>query len=1029
MQQRSCDLGLPSRFLRIVTLCILLIACFVRSGFALNPGRSIGQYAHSAWRLQDGFIGAPPNAITQTVDGYIWIATTSGIVRFDGVQFTQWSPPGSEELRNFSASTVLGTTDGGLWIAGRGGLFRWKNERLTSYGDSGNSLFTAILEEGDGKVWVTRSNPETDPKPICEAGGEKLLCYDLKRDPSDQWCNALAKDSNGELRIGCMSFIRWNPRSLVTTEFNIPAARPNTLAVGSIASLPDGSFWVAVASPGPTGGLQHFAHDRFSSFRSSKWDSSRVGAQSVLFDRHGALWVGTVNHGLYRIWNGEVDHFGSGSGLSSDKVKSLFEDHEGNLWVTTQEGVDCFRDLAVAIYTSRQGLHAADFESVLAARDGTVWVGGHLSLDRLREGKVVSSATGVDLPGEEVTSLLQDSHGRMWVGIDLTLSILEGNKFTEVKRPDGSPLGMVVGLTEDSEGTIWAEVSARTRQLIQIRNSTVIKMFPEPAMPAARKVAVGTNGDLWLGLLDGRIARYHRGKVDTFQFNDKPASIVNDIGFEADGTVLGATGYGLVGLRGSQQRTLSARNGLPCDGISTFIRDDQRALWLDTQCGLIQIPAEEFKRWWDDPAIAPKFHLFTPVDGAQPGRVPFQKAARTPDGKLWFVNGAALQMIDPNHLPVNRVLPPVHVEEVVVADKSYWPGSPLHFASSTRDLSIRYTGLSFVAPQKVLFRYMLEGQDKTWQSAGTRRQAFYTNLRPRTYVFRVIACNDQGLWNEVGDSIVFTIAPAFYQTRWFQFASALALLAILWSLYLLRLNQVTLQIQGRLGARLEERERIARELHDTLLQGFQGLMLRFQAVMKTLPSDQPAHQMLDKVLDRADDLLFEGRQSVRDLREKGSSKSDLSSALLSCGDELAQGHSSRFSLTVVGTPRPVEPVVFDDAYRIAREALINAFQHSGASKIEAEITYSANGVWITVRDNGMGMDADILVQGRDGHWGLSGMRERARKIGAQLHLSSCSGAGTLVELKISAQVAYLGVEKQTPMTRVLLMVNRRSKNK
>ena len=180
MQQRSCDLGLPSRFLRIVTLCILLIVYFVKSGFALNPERSIGQYAHSAWRLQEGFIGAPPNAITQTVDGYIWIATTSGIVRFDGVQFTQWSPPGSEELRNFNASTVLGTTDGGLWIAGRGGLFRWKNERLTSYGDSGNSLFTAILEEGDGKVWVTRSNPETDPKPICEAGGEKLLCYDLK---------------------------------------------------------------------------------------------------------------------------------------------------------------------------------------------------------------------------------------------------------------------------------------------------------------------------------------------------------------------------------------------------------------------------------------------------------------------------------------------------------------------------------------------------------------------------------------------------------------------------------------------------------------------------------------------------------------------------------------------------------------------------------------------------------------------------------------------------------------------------------
>ena len=613
----------------------------------------------------------------------------------------------------------------------------------------------------------------------------------------------------------------------------------------------------------------------------------------------------------------------------------------------------------------------------------------------------------------------------MWIGIDQTLSILKGKEFSEIKRPDGRSLGMIVGLTEDHEGTIWAEASATPRQLIKIRNSKVVQMFPAPEMPAARKVVVDARGDLWLGLMDGRLARYEQGKLDFFQFSDKAVSMVNQVGVETDGTVLGATGYGLVGWRDGTQRLLNMRGGLPCDGMNAFIEDAQRALWLHTQCGLIQITAQEFLRWWDHPDANLQYRLFDTADGMQPGKAPFQEAARTPDGKLWFVNQAVLQMIDPAHLPQNRVLPPVHIEEITVADKSILPQAYLRFPSSTHDLSIRYTALSYVAPQRVRFRYLLEGQDTTWQDAGSRRQAFYTNLRPRTYVFHVIACNDGGLWNEVGDSVVFTIAPAYYQTKWFQVLCIFAFMGLLWSLYLLRLKQVTLQIQGRLGARLEERERIARELHDTLLQGFQGLMLRFQAIMMAIPADERAHQMLEKVLDRADEVLYEGRQSLRDLRVKGSAKADLSSALSYCGDELAQGHSSQFILTVIGIPRSVRTVVFDEAYCIAREALINAFQHSRASKIVVEILYRANGLRITVRDDGIGMDTDILMQGRDGHWGLSGMRERARKIGAHLQIRSSSDAGTEVELKISAQVAYLGADEQTLLKRMLLLITRR----
>jgi signal transduction histidine kinase len=273
-------------------------------------------------------------------------------------------------------------------------------------------------------------------------------------------------------------------------------------------------------------------------------------------------------------------------------------------------------------------------------------------------------------------------------------------------------------------------------------------------------------------------------------------------------------------------------------------------------------------------------------------------------------------------------------------------------------------------------------------------------------VFHVIACNEDGLWNEVGATEKFLIEPAFYQTWWFRLMYVLLGISLLWVFYLYRLNRATAQIQERLGARMEERERIARELHDTLLQGFQGLMLRLQAVLKTLPTEEPTHQMIEGVLDRADQVLLEGRQSVRDLREEGTDGNELSHALAHCAEELAEGKTSLFSLSVIGTPQALGPIVFNEVYRIGREALINAFQHSKAAKIELELTYADAQFCLRIRDDGAGIDPDILGAGKPGHWGLSGMRERARKIGAQLNIWSKPGAGTEIELTIPAKVAY-----------------------
>jgi hypothetical protein len=460
--------------------------------------------------------------------------------------------------------------------------------------------------------------------------------------------------------------------------------------------------------------------------------------------------------------------------------------------------------------------------------------------------------------------------------------------------------------------------------------------------------------------------------------------------------------------------TLGTENGLPCRRIYSLLRDAKQTAWLYSECGLVSISDSELRRWWLHPDAKVQVQILDALDGAQPMNPDFEpSASMSPDGTLWFANSAVVQEIDPRHLPTNASVPPVHIEEVVADSKEYPIQKELGLPALTRDIEIDYTALSFVIPQRVRFRYKLDGWENDWQDADTRRQAFYTHLQPGSYRFHVIASNDDGVWNEVGDALTFVIAPAYYQTRWFEFLCAGVLVGILWLLYLYRIKRATAQIQERLGARMEERERIARELHDTLLQGFQGLMLRLQAVMNTLPAEEPTHQMIESVLDRADQVLLEGRQSVRDLREEGAGGNELSGALVRCGEELAEGKASLFSLSVVGTPQSLRSIAFNEVYRIGREALINAFQHSHATKIELELTYADAQLCLRIRDDGAGIDPDILGAGRPGHWGLSGMRERAQKIGAHLNIWSKPGAGTEIELTIPSKVAYLQYGKQS----------------
>jgi len=337
----------------------------------------------------------------------------------------------------------------------------------------------------------------------------------------------------------------------------------------------------------------------------------------------------------------------------------------------------------------------------------------------------------------------------------------------------------------------------------------------------------------------------------------------------------------------------------------------------------------------------------------------------------------------------------------------------MRLPANIRNLRIEYTALSLVAPEKIHFKYKLEGQNRNWHEVINERQAMYTNLPPRKYNFRVIASNNSGVWNETGDTLEFSVAPAYYQTTWFYALCVAAGLVILWGVYRHRMRQVAREFNANLEGRVDERLRVARDLHDTLLQSFQGLMPVFQTARNLLPrqSDRAA-EVLDEGLHDAAEAIVEGRNAIQNLRAKPLLDTDLGSLLNGAGQELAQlpeaqGSVPAFRVVVEGSRLPLAPLIRDEIYRIGREVLRNAFRHAHADRIEAEIRYDRSMFRLRIRDDGRGIDSSVLKQGaRTGHFGLPGMHERAQRMGGRLNIWSEPGAGTEAELTIPARVAY-----------------------
>jgi signal transduction histidine kinase len=610
--------------------------------------------------------------------------------------------------------------------------------------------------------------------------------------------------------------------------------------------------------------------------------------------------------------------------------------------------------------------------------------------------------------------MFEDGAGRVWLGAGGRLLAYEQGRFVEAENPEGSPLGhigTVWAITGDGDGDMWAGVTEDGKNyLLRIRGRTRQEEIPlDESVRRAESLAADRQGGVWVGAARDKLAHYRDGKMETVPLVNEGTVIVYSIFVDSDDALWAATANGMYRWKDGVLTLLDSRNGLPCSPVYSAIYDDYGNLWLYAGCGLLKVPASDVANWRSFPDGKVSCQTFDALDGALPGAgaVYQRRAQKSPDGRLWFTNGKAAQVIDPGRTYTNTIPPPVHIEGLIADHRSYPTEGRLSLPPLGGELEIDYTALCFTVPRKVKFRYRLEGHDADWHDAGTRRQAFYNNLGPGQYRFRVIASNDGGAWNEVGAALDFSIAPTWYQTTSFRILCLLSVGLIAWVLYRLRIRQVARAMSARFDARLDERTRLARELHDTFLQTVQGSKLVADDALEQSGDPVRTRRALEKLSAWLGQATEEGRAALDSLRTSTTETNDLAEAFRRATEDCQGLGSTEVVFSVVGDARDMHPIIRDEIYRIGYEAIRNACVHSGASRLEVELRYAQDLV-VRVSDDGRGIDPAVAENGKPGHFGLQGMRERAARIGARLSLASSANSGTHVTVVVPGSVVYRG---------------------
>ena len=955
--------------LRIAVLCTL---------FAAFPAANAEEFGRQTWQSENGIPQNTVHTILQSRDGYLWAGTEGGLARFDGGRFAVYNAQNTPELRSNNIRKLLESADGSLWIATANGITRYKNGRFQAF-DMGNVW--SLSEDGSGTLWAVTASG------VAHLSGNRFQAITFS-DPSIRLTGAIAADAHGGLWIGTRTGMR-------------------LFSNGAFVDVPQ---------------------------------QSRLPKQQVdelFFDKAGAAWIGTP-HGLY-VWNhGALKSYTTRDGLPADRITALYQGPEGAVWVGTEAGLARIVNNQVLPLAGDNAFRGEMILALASDREGDVWIGtesGGLSV--LRAEKFTTFTTRDGLPDDNVRCVFQDRSGAVWIGTDAHgLARYQDGKFSTLTTRDGLTSDVILALAEDTDGSLLA---GTPDGLNRIRNGTVSSITSADGLPDdfVRSIASGDDGSLWIGTRRG-LAHLKNGRFTNYSEADGLGSDLIGAMLPEPGNGLWiATLRGLTHLQNGKLTNYTTENGLSSNVITALYRDRQGVLWIGTQggglnafyngrfvrflsglelpdviYGLAEDPDRNLwissntgmfcasrkellglaRRESDDVTVT----SYGTSDGlriseSSGGGHPTIWEAR--DGSLWFATLKGVAVMRGPHARFNRIAPPVAIESVSVDDQIADPGRLASIRPGHSRFSFEYAGMSFMAPQKVRFRYKLEGFDRAWVDAGTRRIAYYTNLGPGRYIFRVSARNNDGLWNETGASIAFRVEPHFYQTYWFYLLVLAGCALLAWRIYRWRVRQV----EAQFNAVLEERNRIAREIHDTLAQGFAGVSVQLELVARLLASSaDAAREHLDQARVLVRNSLAEARRSIWDLRSQSADDPDFAARISRMAIQVANPGHAQVKLQVRGTYRPLAPKVEEELLKIAQEAVTNCVRHADAEHINIELMFEAKKLRMTIADDGRGFTDPLGCAGPDGHFGLQGMRERAETIDAELKVQTAAGKGTKI---------------------------------
>jgi len=963
-----------------------------------------GDLQHTAWTREDGAPSAV-YSLAQDASGLLWLAATDGLYSFDGVRFVRNDEVFGHKLRSPLTMAVAAHGDA-LWVSYQfGDISRFERGAVHHYvgEDSPPTTVFRIGRTPDGVMWASSGTGMywLDGERWREAGpaaglpGGRPLGFSV---PAD-----------GSLLVYCADGIYRGPPGAAAggRRFTRVLDRP---LLGAGYARPDGKVVLKTQARGLL--LFDPATGATTALALHNGGAPLLGYEG---DARGGLWVATGD--AVQLLDGEgklVRQFSTAAGFSDGVFNATLDDREGNLWFTTANGVDRVRQARLATVALPPGFVPA--LSVTAGADGAVWIG---NTDRTGAFDFASFVLAPD--GSRRTTSIIDvsaSHrapdGALWFGNNASLWRVRDGKTRRWPLPPGLAGRSVQAMTTGADGALW--VSVIGHGVHTFRDGAWRKDGGRAALagPTAVSLATDRQGRTWFGYTDNHIAILDGDTLRRYG-PQQGLAIGNTLAIVPGRARIWIGGdRGLAWFDGKRFVALDERGGRGFRGVSGIVERADGELWLHDSGGLVRIDAAALAAALDARSAAVEAERFDHLDGhrGMPAQMqPLPSLVQAGDGRLWFATSSSVGHIDPASIPRNPRPPTVAVTAIRTDHASHAPGANLVLPARTDRLEIDFTATALSMPERVRFRYRLAGQDPDWRETSGPRQAVYTNLAPGDYLFEVGAANEDGVWSPQPARAALRIDAAWTQTPWFRLGCALALLGAAWLLHRWRLARLAARLREKLLVRAHERERIARTLHDTFLQSVQALVLRMHVLMGRLPADSGARSEVENVLARAEDVIEEGRQRVRQLRVPGVRHGCLLQALAEAGRDLAGSSGARFEQQVTGKARELDPEIEDELFTIGREALSNAFRHARATRVTLALDYGARGLRVTVSDDGNGIPPDILASGaRPGHWGLPGMRERAHLAGGTLEIDSTPG-GTTVSIGIPVTSAYQAMRR------------------